>query len=390
MSKSLIAFDTDRVKDYVFATSKLKEMRGASALLDYLNRKKMVELVGGDRIYANGGGGLFIADTEQADSVIQAVQRVYRQETHTASITGVAVKLPEPVDGDIEEQLKLIRYRLRAEKDSQSAPALLLTHPLLHFCNSCGTQYAETYDDDDLLCASCQTKRQMDDRIKQDIRAWVSGKYPPDENRLWGRLIRDLKGQGYPVSGRERPKDFEELSKLSSPTGYMALIYADGDNMGREIEQITDRDKLQQFANAVDNSLYQAVTQAIHEHLQPQPDAQTWPFDVLLLGGDDLVMVTRAQSGIEVALNVVERFSELTEKSWGKRLNLSASVAIAHTNYPIGLLLQLAESGLKFAKREGARRRMEGESLNDGLINFLVVSSANHGVGVTQFAQPNP
>ena len=45
MSKKWIAFDTNRIKDYVFETGTLKEIRGASALLDRLNREKMPEIV---------------------------------------------------------------------------------------------------------------------------------------------------------------------------------------------------------------------------------------------------------------------------------------------------------------------------------------------------------
>ena len=43
MELSLIAFDTDHIKRYVFATEKLKEIRGASSLLDYLNRIVMTQ-----------------------------------------------------------------------------------------------------------------------------------------------------------------------------------------------------------------------------------------------------------------------------------------------------------------------------------------------------------
>ena len=43
--KYIVAFDTDQIKKYVFATDALKEIRGASALLDELNRIKMGEIV---------------------------------------------------------------------------------------------------------------------------------------------------------------------------------------------------------------------------------------------------------------------------------------------------------------------------------------------------------
>jgi len=34
MRRSLVSYDTDRIKEYVFATGDLKEIRGASGILD--------------------------------------------------------------------------------------------------------------------------------------------------------------------------------------------------------------------------------------------------------------------------------------------------------------------------------------------------------------------
>jgi hypothetical protein len=82
MSNALVAFDTDRIKDYVFATDTLKEIRGASARLDKLNRQLMPRLVkqydsGSDQIYAHGGAGLFVVEADCADEVRLAVERAY-------------------------------------------------------------------------------------------------------------------------------------------------------------------------------------------------------------------------------------------------------------------------------------------------------------------------
>ncbi|MGC9396910.1 MAG: Cas10/Cmr2 second palm domain-containing protein [Anaerolineae bacterium] len=382
MSKSLVAFDTDRIKEYVFATGKLQEIRGASAVLDRLNRAEMPQLVGATAdglIYANGGAGLFVVESDEAEDAIRRVQQAYRRATHTASITGVSAPLPDPDGSDVSSELELVRHRLRMAKDGRTAPILPLTHPLLRFCDACGTRYAETTDDGERICISCLTKRQESDQVKADIERWVSGQAQPDPASLylWERLIARLVEVGYPVAGGGRPRDFETLGRQSSPKNYMGLIYADGDGMGREIEQIKSLTEMSRFANAVDGAVYEAVTEAISTYLQPG-GSNVWPFDILLLGGDDLVMVTRAQSAIDVARHVVERFSEITQNAWGKRLNLSASVVLTHVNYPIGALLGLAESGLKFAKKGAAKRHQAGETLDGGMLNFLVVSSANH------------
>ena len=377
MTKSLVAFDTDRIKDYVFGTDKLKEIRGASALLDRLNREETPRLVGGDLVFANGGAGLVMTDSALARGIVQSVRRAYHQNTHSASITGVTVELSEDGEGRIADELELARLRMRATKDSPTRPTLPLAHPLLHFCDSCGIHGADTQDGDDMLCASCDCKRQEDRAVKENIRRWASKEQEPNRRHLWGRLVHELDARGYPLTSHRRPDDFQELGRLSSPSGYMALIYADGDGMGREIEGITTREEMQRFADVVDDSIFEVVAEAISTHLQPE-ERDSWPFDVLLLGGDDLVMVTRAQSAIRVALHLVEHFTKLTGRKWHRPLNLSASVVLAHVNYPIGALLNLAESGLKFAKNEGARRRREGQEFEGGLLNFLVVNSANH------------
>ena len=383
MGQSLVAFDTDHIKKYVFATNKLKEIRGASALLDHLNRETMITLAGGECIYANGGGGLFVVDTEQTENIIHMVGHAYRQQG--ASITGASIPLSEEIatqvkGADVKNELALLRHRLRRAKDGSQTPTLPLTHSLLRFCDSCGIEYAVTrFSSGELLCPTCNRKRQEDAAVKNSIEVWSTSPPAPDENRLWGRLIRLLQADGsYPITGYTRPEKFETLGDLSKPNNYMGLIYADGDNMGREIEQIQTLAEMKRFADAVDGALYQAVSEAITHYLSPDPNDSEWPFDILLLGGDDLVMVTRAESAMQVALYITKRFPVLTEERWGKPLNLSTSVVLTHVNYPIGSLLDLAESSLSFAKRTAARRTLDGNPTTGGMLNFLVVNSANH------------
>jgi hypothetical protein len=58
-------------------------------------------------------------------------------------------------------------------------------------------------------------------------------------------------------------------------------------------------------------------------------------------------------------------------------------------------MLDIAESALKFAKREGARRRLADPYAESSLINFLTITSANHLDFKSYFTetlkhQPNP
>lgn len=416
MSQSLLLFDTDRIKRYVFATDKLREIRAASAILDRLNRQVMVDTAtqrGGQKVYANGGRGLFLADTDQLDEIMKKVAAKYRAETFTASVTGVAVNGLEAVDWAdtlISPQRELLDYTLQMTKDSQERDVPLLSHSFLNYCRSCGVEYAvDTVTENGqpkLVCPSCKKKVDYDsDEIKEKIQGYVAevtnGKVYEQADGLWPYLITKLhqppqaQQQDYRsyLSGYERPERFDDLAELSRPTGYLALIYADGDAMGQQLEKICTLQQMQDFADTVDNSIYDATVEAIRNHLRPRSDQKKkqWPFDILLLGGDDLVMVTRAESALEVALAVMQRFSRLANQGYTDKyqteapeecrptpLHVSVAVTIAHANFPFGELLRLTESSLKFAKKAAAERRQQDDRFHEGMLNFLVVSSANH------------
>ena len=383
--KFLVSFDTDRIKEYVFATGKLKEIRGASAILDELNRLDMVQIAEefhAEKIFANGGSGMFIVPETSAEVLIHSVEKEYRLQTQTCSITSAAMELPHNFTNqdDIQPYLQTLAYRLRLKKDENALHQSILTHPFLRTCDSCGDQYASESvrgPEPELLCRSCKKKRDKNDEIQTDIKGVISAEAANIEYKLWHRLLGNLAREGYYITGKDRPEDFNNLGDMSEPKNYMGLIYADGDSMGKALESLQNLTEVKKFSEVVDNAIYQAVHETILEYLKPKDNDEYFPFDVLMLGGDDLVMVTTAHKALEVSMKIVERFSELTEKHLGKRLTLSAGVAIAHANFPFSSLLTLAEQALKFSKKEAVKRRRSGQGTTEGLINFIVVNNSN-------------
>ena len=383
--KLLVSFDTDRIKEYIFATGKLREIRGASAILDELNRSDMVKKsleFQAEKIYANGGSGMFTVPEALAGAFIQAVEKEYRLRTRTCSITSAVTELPPGfTDQDtIQPYLQNLRHQLRLKKDGNTSPQPLLTHPFLRTCDSCSERYASqnvTEPESELLCGSCKNKRDKNKEIQIDIKDFISGKAGENVvHKLWHRLLGDLAREDYEVTGKERPEDFDDLGEMSEPENYMALIYADGDSMGKVLENLQNLNQVKQFSEVVGNAIYQSVHEAVLEYLPPGD--KYFPFDILMLGGDDLVMVTTAHKAIEVSMKITEQFSELTQKGLDERLTLSVGVAIAHAKFPFSSLLNLADQALKFAKKEAVKRKRHGqETGTEGLINFIVVNNSN-------------
>ena len=89
----LVSFDTDRIKDYIFATNNLKEIRGASAILVKIEDQRIgtLQINDADVIYSAGGGGAFFAqDKLNAEKLVQQIELDFRNKTGNAGITAIA------------------------------------------------------------------------------------------------------------------------------------------------------------------------------------------------------------------------------------------------------------------------------------------------------------
>lgn len=409
MGKVLVALDTDHIKSYVFGTDKLKEIRGASSLLDFLNREGMGKqsekvAMSVKCVYANGGSGLFVVDSEEdAHRFGQMIQAEYQEQTGgKSSVTYAVQSLPEAVNDEnlwiypLENQLRLLQYRLLEQKNWPPDVLTLPSHPFIRHCGACGTDYAiqqgldaaydETSDEDDeervaeiFFCAGCLKKYDQDKKVKGRIQTVLKlvqekEKIEPRNGYLWDEVMSLLALAKYNFrEGRaRRPSDFSIFRKFPGEKDYMALIYADGNGMGKKIMSLDTLKERRHFARSIDEAVYQAMANAICEHLKLVPNIDYFPFDILLLGGDDIVMVVPATQAMDVALTITKEFRHLTLESdpdgTGKGCTLAVGVVLAPTHYPFGLLWDLAESTIKFAKKNV----IGGEAR----INFMTVTGS--------------
>ncbi len=159
-------------------------------------------------------------------------------------------------------------------------------------------------------------------------------------------------------------------------------------------KRFADRRGLKEYSHlavTVDRAIYTAVCRVIRDHLKidahlkPQDKAErpVLPFDVLLLGGDDVMMVVPASIALDVAKTIAQEFhNEMREafpKKPEKQATLSVGVVLAPIKYPFGLLYDLVEDTLKFAKKGGAKARAEVASpdqYDDTRINFMTVTGS--------------
>lgn len=396
---TLILFDADRIKDFVFATGRLKEIRGGSQLVRDATDRDQIQaalgLQGNQIIFAEGGSGLLKAeDAEAAEKICRQLAHHYRRLTHGATLTAVS----EPEAGNFHAAIQRAARHLRLAKDGKRTRRQHAQSPFSQPCESCGAWPAtDQYASEDMLCTSCYYKRARADDLRRDV-AGKDTLYLADTP--WGsRFLESLSADKRSLwRNAELPFTLDVLAALSRPDNYLGFVYADGNNLGDRVQQQDSEAEYRRFSKRVSFSLRAALWLALQTHFpEPRQHQQTQyaPFELIALGGDDVILMTVADQAIPLALTLGRFFEHIsaaladlseTEMKLDKALaagravqnnldgppqsedvfTLSSGVVIAHPGQPILNMEEQARALLRQAKSEHSGR---------AAIDFHVVSS---------------
>ncbi|KAA3613930.1 MAG: hypothetical protein DWQ05_16790 [Calditrichaeota bacterium] len=191
-------------------------------------------------------------------------------------------------------------------------------------------------------------------------------------DHLNNQLGKDVVKQGF-----DFPSDIDKLGRQMGEESYVAVVHADGNNMGKHFDAIGDRAKsnreyitfYREFSqNVLKVSLraLQTVLKRVLDLIPPKlekdevyykvankiPLAENHWFPVrpLVFGGDDVTFLCNAQLGVAMAAEYLKEFEEQTETIIGKRLFACAGVAMVKMHYPFSRAYDLSESLCNSAK----------------------------------------
>jgi CRISPR-associated protein Cmr2 len=121
------------------------------------------------------------------------------------------------------------------------------------------------------------------------------------------------------------PQSLTHLGNVSK--GFVAHIYADGNNMGGFIQKIRTPGKYKEFSEDVENATKYAVFQALAENLHPRelrgindPESKfqdgtlIHPFEIITIGGDDIILIVPASQALAIAKMIGEQFEKILLK----------------------------------------------------------------------------
>ena len=418
---AILSADTDRTQDYVFESTRLPEIRGASALLDELNRgwprddyevgdvrqpantrEIFVRLGLPTRrhkddddpdciIYAGGGGLLALVPKVHADDLAEAIEQLYAQETDKATITcDWRPVTPEMVlqgypDGGFGGLVRWAGTWLRRRKEDKTPGPFYEALPHTVRCHSCRTRPAhDRYSFPDWpLCAVCYGKRNYEGREAWFYRFQQFLVEHPD--LLYYAEFSTKPAPPYLANWnndtlRPVPQDLSELGQASrAKPGYVGLIHLDGDGLGETFFKSETAHAFRQFSQKIEEATQSVVLQALTTHLRPAkvqaskareeanvkpaPGEWVWihPFEIITIGGDDVWLIVPGDRAIPIAVAISTAFTEagLRSPQDNRPCTLSGGVVIADDHNPVRILQEVTKELARNAKR--ARKEKEKE-----------------------------
>lgn len=369
MTTYLLAAEADKIQDFIFRSSRLREVVGASQLLSRFCQEGIAPLlekhdVTAEQILVNDGGSFRIEFSGEDD---QATSRRAKQfgdelaELYRLALGGsLSVAEPVKVNGNFPTANKEAGKKLRRAKEHRSLAAADPHMPYVAYCASCGVGLADRHGHLEkeplgrrgrFLCAACQGK----DRERNLNR----------ENLLdeWLRLVLDAE---------EDPNQFDWPDDADSVAGhdprgrnYVAYLVADGNGMGKIFGKC-DREAVRRLST----QLPQVVKNALAEAAKPlrnnlaiahQNLVRVVPALPLILGGDDVFVLLPAPYALDFARRFCLEFEKgmaelLQEEVFAglgdeRRATMAAAVVICKSKYPYALAHRRGEELLKEAKR---------------------------------------
>ena len=504
----LVLGGATKIKGYFLESSRLPEVRGASALLDRINLEDIPALFGREIphdpqrsesihknfrqrsgqalsapecvIYAAGGNTLAFTPASVVHEIADEIERTYTHQTLVANSVAVGetfdllelqygltpdqfwvTEFREACDnskglqfmedyyggtenedflkrkcfGELTTKLARAQFHRREgnptpdRKTGRELPVHVEIGAYQLRCESCERRPA-IIPSPRVLCEACARKHVMGrvtkgERDSPDDQRGInyyldrlSGWKPATLDKQSGWCLKDwssLFKEYLQVTGKEThyltsnqtldevraPQDLKTIANASDPSGFITFIYADGNNMGGYLEDVGTPAQYRQFSERVFVALQKAAFDALAEHLSPT-DKHLHPFEIVSIGGDDLLLIVPGGKAFEVVHAIGENFdrefdsqSKFNETTGGRlrkaqryipnewsdqqtmqpAISLSLGFVIANEHTPIGFLEHIADSLLRSAKSRAKILKKSEVGYLGGTVDFLVLKS---------------
>lgn len=393
----LYQFEAISIQEYIMSSSKLKEMVGASQLLEVLTsvflKTTIQKLDLAEKDIGTLGVDLKLSDNEilfprKAGGVFLAIMKEGKKSELFKQLWPIVVQQLAPglkfsvassSGTDIKKAIEEVRNQLNAEKNTPKVSLPEMT-PLTMRSPRTGGAAINTVKNVSIDYPT-QVKNKTQDEAKELFQI-VSKKWLPksEQDRIFPNIFEHNRAS-------ENETEFPFSGKAGEHT--IAIIHADGNGVGQYIQDffneikkdnVNDLDFLKAystFSQGLDNATQTAAQSAmqwlLNKYDQDKQDKKkALPIRPLILSGDDVTCIIRSDYAFEFMQILTQEFEKSSKKELDKLeiaqnvfpdyLTITTGMVFLRSNQPFYMGYQLAEDLCRRSKKEGRKAKIENTS----------------------------
>lgn len=347
MSKYLYGASVQGIQSFIFQTNKLKEIIGASELVEEICtsmfaeqiEKTYEELLVDKNAIVNAAGNIkYVFDDEElCKKTFLEFPKKVMEAAPGITISQAVVEFDKE---QFSEIVNILEKKLLAQRNR---PMPSLTIGIMGMQRSRATGFPAVDKDNGNF---------YDEGAKKKLQA-------KERNALWDKSVAST--LDYPNLTAT-----DNINNITEKNDWIAIVHADGNGLGQVIRTIgNNNEKLHKFSLALDKATTAAAQEAAAITLN-KTDTQGlkfYPFRPIVLGGDDLTIIIRG----DLAIKYVEAFLNAFEKETKKHLanidvrlcnglTACAGIAFIKSSFPYYYGYNLAEDLCSAAKKDAKSR----------------------------------
>lgn len=366
MSKYLYGAAVQGIQSFIFQTNKLKEIVGASELVEEICTTKFWEVAGiqkdDQNIILNAAGNIkyIFEDEPKCRGFVKLFPKVVMELAPGITISQAVVKYEE---GELNCSLQKLEDKLREQRNKVSIPFETGFMGTERSRRTGGVAYLSIEDEMVDEATSKKLKASEDDSLFAEISSHIDLK-DPDKDIL---------------------TNIDKLFSGENNT-WLAVIHADGNGIGAIVQNLnkTFKDKedelvkkaFKSFSEALDKSTKVAAQNTFDKVVKDKKqDEKPYPIRPIILGGDDLTVIIKADLAFDFTTEFLVEFEKQTKANlnflkddfgitdFENGITACAGIAYVKKAYPFHYAVQLAEmlciDAKNFVKGKGDYEKSE-------------------------------
>lgn len=415
--KYLYGASVQGIQDFIFQTNKLKEIVGASELVEQICTTKFLEVAGilkdDKNFIINAAGNIkyIFEDKTKCEHLVRIFPKVIMDFAPGITISQAVVSLT----GDLPKDIDCLEQLLKAQRSKASMPIETGFMGLERDRRAGGVAYIERYKrkgGTEFVSEATHKKRKQSD---PDYRYKKTDEKEEQEIKQKENLFFKISNKY--VSQYEVALDVEKIAE-SGKNSWLAIIHADGNALGILLQKLSEKlkgktkeDVQKAFAtfsknldSATKNAAQFAFDKVINadmekqrKNLKEEDKSKTliYPIRPVILGGDDLTVIIRADLALDFTIEFLKAFESQTKEQFtflkdkpyeveGFENGITACAGIAYIKekYPFHYGVHLAElltgKAKKFSKEDKFKKYLDNEGINipPSSLSFYKVQSS--------------